>query len=150
LSRPAAVLAGAVAAALAAMAALGASAGTRESAASPRPAEERPEWVNAPDSARRRVNPYAGQPDAVKAGRKLVARHCAECHGPEGRGGRNAPPLDRDTVRGATDGELFWMLTNGHLTAGMPSWSQLPEPRRWQIVAFLKSHDVSHDAGTHR
>jgi copper transport protein len=99
-------------------------------------------WAQAPPSARARVNPYAGSADAVQAGRKLVARHCAECHGPDGHGGRNAPPLATDEVRAAGAGELFWVLTNGHLGAGMPSWSRLPEARRWQIVSFLKSPDA--------
>jgi len=99
-----------------------------------------PPWASAPESARQRANPYASRPDAVRAGRKLFTRHCASCHGQDAKGG-NAPPLATGIVRGATDGELFWTLTNGHLREGMPSWSQLPEPRRWQIVSFLKSHD---------
>ena len=39
----------------------------------------------------------------------------------------------------ATDGEIFWLLRNGALRQGMPSWSSLPEPLRWQIIAFVKS-----------
>jgi mono/diheme cytochrome c family protein len=103
-------------------------------------------WANAPEPARKRANPYASQPDAVRAGRKLFARHCSECHGGQGAGGRNAPPLDTGTVQDASDGELFWMLTNGHLEAGMPSWSNLPEPRRWQIVSYLKTLEAGHTA----
>ena len=54
--------------------------------------------------------------------------------------GRNGKPsLKTEVVEGATDGELFWLLRNGDLRHGMPSWSGLPEPERWQIVAFLKS-----------
>ncbi|HEU0107479.1 MAG TPA: cytochrome c [Vicinamibacteria bacterium] len=93
--------------------------------------------ARAADSA----NPYGGNTDAVRAGRKLVARHCASCHGEDGRGGRSAPPLDSVAVRRAAAGDLFWLLTNGDLRAGMPSWSNLPDARRWQIVAFLQSPD---------
>ena len=32
-----------------------------------------------------------------------------------------------------------WLLTNGSMKNGMPSWSRLPEQQRWQIVSFLKS-----------
>lgn len=30
-------------------------------------------------------------------------------------------------------------MTNGVARRGMPVWSKLPEPQRWQIVSFLKS-----------
>ena len=36
-------------------------------------------------------------------------------------------------------GALFWILTNGVGRRGMPVWSKLPEPQRWQIVSYLKS-----------
>jgi hypothetical protein len=42
-------------------------------------------------------------------------------------------------VQQAADGQLFWFLRNGNLRRGMPSWSSLPEPSRWQIIAYLKS-----------
>ena len=98
-------------------------------------------WRGAPDAAHARTNPYEGQPDAVRAGRKLFARHCATCHD-QGRGGA-APRLDGELVRSATAGDLFWFLTNGNLPRGMPSWSRLPEARRWQLVAFLKSLETA-------
>jgi hypothetical protein len=39
----------------------------------------------------------------------------------------------------AKPGELFWIVTNGVIRKGMPSWSNLPPPERWQIVTFLES-----------
>jgi hypothetical protein len=39
----------------------------------------------------------------------------------------------------ASPGTLFWILTNGVVRRGMPVWSKLPEPQRWQIVTFVKS-----------
>jgi hypothetical protein len=47
--------------------------------------------------------------------------------------------LLRDEVQQATPGTLFWILTNGIVWHGMPVWSKLPEPERWQIVTFLQS-----------
>jgi hypothetical protein len=44
-------------------------------------------------------------------------------------------------VHEAPDDALFNFLTNGDLRHGMPSWSRLPEQRRWQIVTYLKSLD---------
>jgi mono/diheme cytochrome c family protein len=43
-------------------------------------------------------------------------------------------------VQGATDGEIFWLLKNGNLGKGMPTWSnKLPEQTRWQVIAYVKS-----------
>jgi mono/diheme cytochrome c family protein len=89
------------------------------------------------DAARR--NPLASDPDAVAAGGKLFAQHCAECHGDTADGGKKAPSLRADEVQQATPGTLFWLLTNGVVRRGMPVWSKLPEPQRWQLVSFIKS-----------
>lgn len=74
-----------------------------------------------------------------QAGQKLFRRHCAECHGANASGSGKAPALRSTTIRNAPPGALVWFLKNGNLRAGMPSWSGLPEQRRWQIVAYLKS-----------
>ena len=47
--------------------------------------------------------------------------------------------MNSERVRAASPGELQWLLTNGSLKHGMPSWSRLPEPQRWQIVAYLQA-----------
>ena len=97
-------------------------------------------WMkNVPESDRKRLNPYASQSDAIAAGRKLFEDHCAKCHGRDALGKGKRPSLRSDVVQHATDGELFWLLRNGVLSRGMPSWSALPEPSRWQIIAYVKS-----------
>ena len=73
------------------------------------------------------------------AGAKLFDLHCAECHGEMAEGGRKGPSLRADEVQQATPGTLFWILTNGVVRRGMPVWSKLPEPQRWQVVRYLKS-----------
>ncbi len=95
--------------------------------------------ARAPRKARAWKNPYVGDPRAILAGRKLFLQHCAECHGEDARGGRHAANLHMPDVQRATPGELEWLLWNGNIAAGMPSWSGLPEQRRWQIVAYLRS-----------
>ncbi|MFY9730525.1 MAG: c-type cytochrome [Candidatus Acidiferrales bacterium] len=95
--------------------------------------------AQAPAKTRDRKNPYEGDPDALLAGKKLYSQHCAECHGKYARGMRNAVNLRSPQVQNATPGELVWFLSNGNLFHGMPSWSGLPEQRRWQIVTYLKS-----------
>jgi len=97
-------------------------------------------WLrHVPASYRRKTNPYAGQADAIAAGRRLFLDHCAQCHQRDAMGKGKRPSLRSAFVQHATDGELFWVLRNGILSRGMPSWSMLPEPERWQIIAYVKS-----------
>lgn len=97
------------------------------------------EFARVPEKARGKSNPLAQDPDAPLAGKKLFEHYCAECHGNEAAGGRKAPSLRAQEVQTATPGTLFWILTNGVVRRGMPVWSKLPEPQRWQIVTYIKS-----------
>jgi mono/diheme cytochrome c family protein len=95
--------------------------------------------AQAPASARAQKNPYEGQPEAVAAGEKLYRQKCADCHGDDAKGIGNAANLRMSDVQSATPGELAWLLRNGNLAHGMPPWAGIPEQRRWQIVAYLKT-----------
>ncbi|MGA3194518.1 MAG: cytochrome c [Terriglobales bacterium] len=95
--------------------------------------------LKVPIAARARENPFEGNPLDATAGGKLYSQHCADCHGPKAGGTRNGPSLLREEVQHATPGTIFWILTNGVVWHGMPVWSKLPEPERWQIVTFLES-----------
>jgi len=97
-------------------------------------------WLKrVPARDRAKVNPYAGQADAIAAGGRLFADHCAQCHGSGAFGNDKHPSLRSERVQQATDGEIFWLLKNGNLSRGMPNWSALPEQSRWQIIAYVKS-----------
>jgi mono/diheme cytochrome c family protein len=96
------------------------------------------ELTKVPEKARGRKNPMNGDPNAPRGGQKLFAQHCVECHGASGEGGKKAPSLRVAEVQQATPGTLFWILTNGVVRRGMPVWSKLPEPQRWDIVSYIK------------
>ena len=97
-------------------------------------------WVgHVSESERAKVNPYANQSAAIAAGKRLFADHCAQCHGADALGRKKRPSLRTAEVQQAADGEIFWLLKNGALRQGMPSWSSLPEPSRWQIITYIKS-----------
>ena len=92
-----------------------------------------------PARERERVNPLAVDPAATEAGAKLYAHDCAVCHAGDANGKGSKPGLRTDRMRETTDGELFWLLRNGSLGAGMPAWSKLPEGERWQLVRYLRT-----------
>ena len=96
----------------------------------------------APARASERRNPLEGDGQAERAGAKLYARECATCHGINREGRRNAPSLNRPEIHGAASGALFWVLRNGSLHRGMPSFAHLPEAQRWQIITFLRSRET--------
>jgi mono/diheme cytochrome c family protein len=101
------------------------------------------EIEKAPAKARAKQNPLEPDIQAVVAGKNLFAQHCAECHGDGGQGGKKAPSLRVSEIQGAQPGAIFWILTNGVVRKGMPVWSKLPEPQRWQLVSYIRSLGVA-------
>ncbi len=87
-----------------------------------------------------RTNPYQGQADAIAAGQRLYAQHCSHCHGKNAEGTKKRPALKSERIQThATDGDIFWLLSNGNMRKGMPPWTKLPDQQRWQLIAYLKS-----------
>jgi mono/diheme cytochrome c family protein len=91
----------------------------------------------APAATDQMRNPFAHNENARRAGAKLFARECSPCHGPKREGRGKAPPLFTDEVYDSAPGALFWVLRNGSLAIGMPSFAHLPAQQRWQIITFL-------------
>jgi mono/diheme cytochrome c family protein len=100
------------------------------------------EIAKAPEKARGKRNPFEHNADAVAAGKNLFEQHCAECHGASALGGKKAPSLRAAEIQNASPGAVFWILTNGVVRKGMPVWSKLPEPQRWQLVSYVQSLGV--------
>ena len=97
------------------------------------------EKANADPKTASRVNPYESNAAAIQAGEKLYQRYCSACHGKQAEGiGRN-PSLHSPTLAKASPGALYWLLRNGSLGKGMPTWSHLPPEQRWQLVSWMKS-----------
>ena len=97
------------------------------------------ELNRAPAEAAQWQNPYAGQPEALMAGKKLYGRRCAQCHRPDGDGKEKAPSLRAPVIQNAAPGVLFWMVKNGNRKDGMPGWAGLPEQQIWQVITYVKS-----------
>jgi mono/diheme cytochrome c family protein len=109
--------------------------------------QQDPNW-QVPTNAASRANPLARRPEAAAGGQKLFHRNCVECHGEDGSGlvKKHAADLQLSIVQQQSDGALFWKITNGNPDRGMPSFSNLPELQRWQLVLHLRSLTPSKDA----
>jgi mono/diheme cytochrome c family protein len=101
------------------------------------------ELGKAPEKMKAKQNPMSKDPEAKMAGGVLFEEHCEECHGAGGAGGKKAPSLRAVEVQEASDGTIFWILSNGIVRKRMPVWSKLPEPQRWQLVSYIKSLGVA-------
>jgi glucose/arabinose dehydrogenase len=100
---------------------------------------QNPSFHHAPAAARAEKNPYAGQAKAALAGKDIYARTCSTCHGATGEGTGSVPPLKNGPTQNASDGAVFWYITQGDISSGMPSWASLPAQQRWQVVTYLKT-----------
>jgi mono/diheme cytochrome c family protein len=96
------------------------------------------DWV-APPAEAARVNPLAQHAGAEAGGRKLFQQRCTTCHGEQGRGTTKGPDLTQGDVQAQSDGSLFWKISGGNAHQGMPSFSFLPEPQRWQLVLHVRT-----------
>jgi mono/diheme cytochrome c family protein len=95
----------------------------------------------APANSVSRQNPLVSKPETAAGGKKLFARNCAECHGSDGAGmeKKRSADLQLPAVQEQSDGSIFWKITNGNATKGMPSFSKVPELQRWQIILFIRT-----------
>ena len=97
-----------------------------------------PTWV-APAAAAGRGNPLRMRRGAAAGGARIFGDRCVSCHGVAGAGTAKAPDLAAAAVQAQTDGALFWKISTGHVFAGMPPFSNLPEGQRWQLVLHLRT-----------
>jgi mono/diheme cytochrome c family protein len=102
-----------------------------------------------PRAARAMKNPIKLDAAVLTEGREHWADHCAPCHGMNGKGdteiGRGLypkPPDMSDGSPGLSDGELFYIITNGVRLTGMPGWGDPRDGRSneqtWHLVHFIR------------
>jgi len=83
-------------------------------------------------------NPFSSPADSV-AGADVFRSDCSSCHGPEGRGGVNAPALTiANSPRSRTDWGLFRTIARGVPGTAMHA-HELPPRTIWQLVDYIKS-----------
>lgn len=97
--------------------------------------------------AQKLKNTEVNNAETLEAGKKLYARHCASCHGPNGKGdggmalsgGTPSDLTDETWDYGSTDGEIFVAIKDG-VSADMLAYKdKLNDKQIWQVVTFLRS-----------
>ncbi len=99
-----------------------------------------------PTTYRRPEVPYTAS--SITAGAALYAEQCAACHGGDGRGDGPAasalprPPADLRAAHTGqhTAGDLYWWITHGIPTSGMPAFGdRLDSEQRWDLVNIVRA-----------
>jgi cytochrome c peroxidase len=87
------------------------------------------------------LNPYAGDPEAIKEGRKLFQSNgCSGCHGLMGGGGMGKPILDDDWIFGSDDETLFRLIKGQIPGQTMPrTFVGMPAEQVWKLLAYVRS-----------
>jgi mono/diheme cytochrome c family protein len=92
-------------------------------------------------------NPVKPTPEGLAAAKKLFGYHCAMCHGMQGDGkGDLATDMklqlrdwrDPSALAKTTDGEMFYIITNGRgkMTAG--EGDRTTDEVRWNLVNYVR------------
>lgn len=93
----------------------------------------------------REPNPVKATPESIEAGKKIFSYDCASCHGVTGDGKTDVakdlkiPDLtDPAFLKDRTDGELFYILKNGH--GNMPrEGDRVQSEQLWNLVNHVRS-----------
>ena len=89
-----------------------------------------------------KLNPYANDSDAIKAGRALFLQvGCSGCHGVGGGGGMGPALLDDEWTFASDDETLFKLIKGEMPQQTMPSvfGKELPDDDVWKILAYVRS-----------
>jgi cytochrome c peroxidase len=87
------------------------------------------------------LNPFAGDPEAVKEGRRLfMSNGCSGCHGLGGGGGMGKPILDDEWIFGSDDETLYKLIKGQIPNQTMPkTFATVPDEQVWKMLAYVRS-----------
>jgi cytochrome c peroxidase len=87
------------------------------------------------------LNPFAGDPEAVKDGRRLFQSYgCPGCHGLMGGGGMGKPILDDTWIFGSDDETLYHLIKGQIPQQTMPkTFANIPDEHVWKLLAYVRS-----------
>jgi len=106
-----------------------------------------PSYAAIPADAARQANPVKSSPESLARARKWWTLDCAMCHGSDGNGKTDmaadmklklADFTDPSALKDRTDGELSYIIKNGHQE--MPPEGPRVKPEEiWDLVNYVRS-----------
>ena len=121
-------------------------------------AREEPAWyektlarharrIATPAGAKELKNPHPLTDESLVEAREHWVAHCSTCHALDGSGnttiGRNlypkAPDMRDQETQKLTDGEMFYIISNGVRFTGMPAWGEEDSQQSiWELVGYIR------------
>jgi len=117
----------------------------KQSSTEKKPASGEPQMT--PEDVAKK-NPVTPTPEGLAQARKLYGYDCAMCHGKDGDGkGELAAEMklelhdwrDATSIEKMTDGELFFIVSNGKGKMLGGEGDRSPEKMRWNLVNLVRS-----------
>ncbi len=115
---------------------------------SPAPKQVAPPTLAAiPADAAKQANPVKSSPESLARARKWWTLDCAMCHGTNGNGKTDmaadmklklADFTDPNSLKDRTDGELFYVIKNGHQDMP-PEGPRIKVEENWDLVNYVRS-----------
>jgi mono/diheme cytochrome c family protein len=109
--------------------------------------QKSPTYEAIPVEAAKQANPVKSSPESLARAKKWWSLDCAMCHGADGSGkGETAVDMklkladftDPATLKDRTDGEIFYIIKNGH--NDMPAEGARIKPEEnWDLVNYVRS-----------
>ena len=106
-----------------------------------------PSYAVIPVEATKEPNPVKSTPESLARAKKWWTMDCAMCHGIDGHGkgetGRDMKLTivdfaDPNTLRDHTDGELLYIIKNGHNDMP-PEGPRIKTEEGWDLVNYIRS-----------
>ncbi|HKN16051.1 MAG TPA: cytochrome c [Candidatus Sulfotelmatobacter sp.] len=108
---------------------------------------QQPSYAAIPVQAAKQANPVKSSPESLTRAKKWWALDCVMCHGANGDGkGSLATDMklkiadftDPSTLKDRTDGEIFYIIKNGHQDMP-PEGDRIKPEENWDLVNYVRS-----------
>ncbi|SPF42419.1 putative cytochrome c family protein [Candidatus Sulfotelmatobacter kueseliae] len=110
-------------------------------------AQNSPSYAVIPVDAAKAPNPVKSTPESLARAKKWWTLDCVMCHGKDGDGkGETATDMkltiadftDPATLKDRTDGEIFYIIKNGHQDMP-PEGPRIKTDEGWDLVNYVRS-----------
>jgi mono/diheme cytochrome c family protein len=109
--------------------------------------QKTPSYAAIPVEVAKQPNPVKSSPESIARAKKWWTLDCAMCHGKDGDGkGETATEMklkivdftDPATLKDRTDGEIFYIIKNGHEDMP-PEGQRVKVEENWDLVNYVRS-----------